>query len=175
MSRFFGKICQNGYVVRDIEAAMDHWTRVLGVGPFYYIERVEMQDFICRGVASEIEVSIALGNSEDLQIELIQQRNTAASMYREFLDAGREGLQHMAYWTKTYQADFDRLIALGYTVGQQGQIGGEKGRFCYFDTESHAGTVVELSDISGPKGEFFQHIRRVSENWDGSRPVRIAK
>jgi hypothetical protein len=36
MSRIFGKVCQNGYVVRDIEAAMAHWTQVLGVGPFYY-------------------------------------------------------------------------------------------------------------------------------------------
>jgi hypothetical protein len=35
MSRFFGKVCQNGYVVRDIEAALKHWTEVLGVGPFY--------------------------------------------------------------------------------------------------------------------------------------------
>ena len=40
MSRFFGKVCQNGYVVRDIEAALKHWTEVLGVGPFYYIDRV---------------------------------------------------------------------------------------------------------------------------------------
>jgi len=161
--------------VKDIEAAMDHWTRVLGVGPFYYIERVEMQAFTCRGEPSDIEVSIALGNSGDLQIELIQQRNDAPSMYLEFLGAGREGLQHIAYWTRDYQADYDRLIAQGYQVGQEGQIGGETGRFCYFDTQSHAGTVIELSDISGPKGEFFQHIRKVSDTWDGSRPIRLTK
>lgn len=33
MSRHFGKITQNGYVVRDIGAAMRHWSDVLGVGP----------------------------------------------------------------------------------------------------------------------------------------------
>ncbi len=32
MSRIFGKVCQNGYVVRDIAAALTHWTEVLGVG-----------------------------------------------------------------------------------------------------------------------------------------------
>jgi len=26
MSRFFGKVRQNGYVVRDIESALRHWT-----------------------------------------------------------------------------------------------------------------------------------------------------
>jgi len=31
------------------------------------------------------------GNSGDLQIELIQQRNDAPSMYKEFLDSGRRG------------------------------------------------------------------------------------
>ena len=32
MSRLFGGVIQNGYVVRDIEAAMRHWIDVLGVG-----------------------------------------------------------------------------------------------------------------------------------------------
>jgi len=49
-------------------------------------------------------MSIALGNTGDLQIELIQQRNDASSMYMDFLNAGREGLQHMSYWTSDYQA-----------------------------------------------------------------------
>ena len=39
MSRLFGAITQNGYVVRNIAAAMQHWIDVLGVGPWYYAER----------------------------------------------------------------------------------------------------------------------------------------
>jgi hypothetical protein len=42
----FGPIRQNGYVVRDIDAALRHWTEVLGVGPFYYFERVPSEDFL---------------------------------------------------------------------------------------------------------------------------------
>ena len=61
------------------------------------------------------------------------------------LDAGREGLQHVAYWTKDYQALYDHALSLGYTVGHEGQIGGEQGRFAYFDTQLHPGTVIELS------------------------------
>ncbi len=33
MSRFLGEIRQLGYVVHDIEAAMDYWSTTLGVGP----------------------------------------------------------------------------------------------------------------------------------------------
>jgi len=172
VSRIFGKVCQNGYVVRDIEAAMKHWTEVLGVGPFYYIERVKMDWFRYRGSPSDAEVSIALANTGDLQIELIQQRNDAPSMYRDFLNSGREGLQHMSYWTRNYQSDYDRFVALGFRIGQEGQIGGPDGRFVYFDTEAHPGTVIEVSDISGSKGAFFERIRQAADGWDGTRAIR---
>ena len=134
MSRLFGGIRQNGYVVRDIRTSLDHWVDVMGVGPWFYFDRVKVDWFRHRGVSSDIEMSIALANSGDLQIELIQQRNEAPSMYKEFLDAGREGLQHVAYWTRDYQALYDRVLARGYQIGHEGQIGGEQGRFAYFDT-----------------------------------------
>lgn len=172
MSRLFGPIRQNGYVVRDVRAAMDHWATVLGVGPWFYFERVTIDWFRHRGAPSDLAVSIALANSGDLQIELIQQRNDAPSMYREFLAAGREGLQHVAFWTTSYQADYDRARALGYAIGHEGQIGGAQGRFAYFDTELHPGTVVELSDVSGPKGRFFEMVRQAAIGWDGSDPIR---
>lgn len=175
MSRIFGKVCQNGYVVRDIEAAMRHWIEVLGVGPWFYIEDVKTDWFTYRGAPSEVKMSIALANSGDLQIELIQPRNDAPSMYRDFLAAGREGLQHMSYWTTDYQGLYDRALALGYRVGHEGQIGGDQGRFAYFDTEAHPGTVVEISDISGAKGKAFAHIRRAAEGWDGSEPIRFLR
>ncbi|MCF8470153.1 MAG: VOC family protein [Parvibaculum sp.] len=170
MSRIFGKVCQNGYVVRDIEAAMKHWTEVLGVGPFFYIKRVPVEGFRYRGAPSNVEMSIALANTGDLQIELIQQRNDAPSLYRDFLQAGNEGLQHMSYWTNEYQAEYDRLVGLGFKVGHEGTIAG--GGFAYFDTEFHPGTVMEISDTSGAKGEFFQHIRDEAAKWDGSDPIR---
>jgi hypothetical protein len=172
MSRVFGEVRQNGYVVRDIEAAMRHWTEVLGVGPFFYFERVPMQDFRYRGRPSEIEVSIALANSGALQIELIQQRNDAASSYRDFLGAGHEGLQHIAYWTERFDADTTRLAALGYEPVQSGWVGGPDGRFLYYATEAHPGTIVELSEVSGAKGQFFKHIAEAARLWDGSQPIR---
>ena len=109
MSRFFGEVRQLGYVVHDIEKEMKHWTEVLGVGPFYYAERVPVQNFHYQGKPSPIEVSVALANSGPLQIELIQQRNDAPSMYRDFLQAGRTGLQHLAYWTENFDQDLERL------------------------------------------------------------------
>lgn len=173
MSRIFGQINQNGYVVRDIEAAMSAWVSH-GVGPWFYIDKVETDWFRHRGADSPLEMSVALANSGDLQLELIQQRNDAPSLYREFLEAGREGYQHVSYWTREYQALYDKALGLGYAVGHEGCIGGEQGRFAYLenDATTATGTLIEISDVSGPKGMFFDHIREVAAAWDGSEPIR---
>ena len=172
MSRIFGEIRQNGYVVRDIEAAMRHWAEVLGVGPLFYFEHVPVQRPTYRGTPSSFDVSIALTNSGPLQIELIQQRNDAPSTYRDFLAAGREGLQHVAYWTTSFDADLARIRARGIEVAQSGQVGGPNGRFVYLATEAHPGTMVELSEVSGSKGRFFEHIAELARGWNGSDPIR---
>lgn len=171
MSRFFGEIRQAGYVVRDIEAAMDHWSRVLGVGPWFYNERVPIEDYRYRGEHYDVHNSVALANSGDLQVELIQTRNDAPSMYRDFLAAGHTGLQHNAYWTTSFDADLERLLKQGFKVAMSGNVG-KNGRFVYFDTEQHPGTVIELSEVAGPKGKLFDMIRAASLNWDGRDAVR---
>lgn len=173
MSRIFGRINQNGYVVRDVHSAMNAWIEH-GVGPWFYFERVETDYFRHRGADSPLEVSIALANSGDLQLELIQQRNDAPSLYREFLEAGREGYQHVSYWTTDYQKLYDRALSLGYVVGHEGCIGGEQGRFAYLEKDGTAAadTLIEISDVSGPKGMFFEHVREVAADWDGSDPIR---
>lgn len=171
MSRHFGQIRQNGYVVHDIEAAMQHWTEVLGVGPFFYIERVPVEDFRYHGKPSDVDVSIALSNSGPLQIELIQPRNDAPSLWGDFLAAGHEGLQHVAYWTDQMDAELTRIEERHIEIGQSGNIG-ENGRFVYLLTETHPGTVVEVSEVSGAKGRFFEHIAKVASEWDGTEPIR---
>jgi hypothetical protein len=151
---------------------MKYWTEVLGVGHFFYVEEVQVENFRYRGRPSNPQVSIALSNSGDLQIELIQQRNDAPSLYRDFIAAGQEGLQHLSYWTETFSADLDRALELGFRVGHSGEIGGSDGRFVYFETTSHPGTMIELSEVNGPKGNYFRHIAEVARNWDGSEPIR---
>ncbi|MFJ8108338.1 VOC family protein [Streptomyces sp. NPDC096132] len=168
MSRIFGPITQIGYVVRDIEASMAHWI-AHGVGPWFHLERCELDFFRYRGVDSPLEMSAAVANSGGIQIELIQQRNDAPSLYRDFLAAGHEGAQHIAYWAKDYQELYDRALSLGYTVAQEGSLGG--GRFAYLDTEKVPGTVIEISDIGGTKGELFAAVRDMAADWDGTHPI----
>ena len=171
MSRFLGEIRQLGYVVHDIEAAMDHWSRVLGVGPWFYNPKVPIVNYSYDGEAYAPHNSVALANSGFVQVELIQTRNDVPSMYRDFLRAGRTGLQHVAYWTQRFDEDLARLEAQGFRVKMSGEVG-ERGRFVYFDGEFPPGAVIELSEVQGPKGRMFDMIRDAARDWDGRDPVR---
>lgn len=171
MSRLFGEVRQIGYVVKDIEAAMHFWSETLGIGPWFYAPRIVDDYFEYKGKPSPLQRAVALANSGSVQMELLQQLNDAPSMYKDFLDAGHTGAQHFAYWTTSFDADMERLTARGLKVGMRGQVG-PGGRYVYFETEFHPGTVIELSEVSGPKGKLFETIRQAGQNWDGADPIR---
>ena len=172
MSRFLGEIRQVAYIVPDIEAAMKHWSEVLGVGPWFYNPRVPIRNYHYRGQQYEPHNSVALANAGSLQIELLQTRNDVPSMYRDFRLAGYQGVQHVAYWTENFDADLARAEAAGFKVCMGGEVG-ENGRFVYFeDTSGLPGTTIELSEVAGPKGRMFTMIREASQDWDGRDPVR---
>jgi hypothetical protein len=52
-----------------------------------------------------LEVSVALTNCGDMQLELIQQRCDTPSMFQDFLAAGHEGMQHFAVWPDDWYSD----------------------------------------------------------------------
>ncbi|MDG4718100.1 MULTISPECIES: VOC family protein [Thalassospira] len=171
MSRFLGEIRQLGYVVPDIEEAMEYWSTTMGVGPWYYNPRVPIEDYRYDGQSYDVHNSVALANSGYVQVELIQTRNDAPSMYRDFTQAGNVGLQHVAYWTENFDADLALMESKGFKVKMSGKVG-DNGRFVYFDKEMHPGTVIELSEVVGPKGRLFKSIYEASIDWDGSDPIR---
>lgn len=171
MSRLFGDLRQIGIVVRDIDAAMRHWIDVCGVGPWFYADRLALTEFSYRDRRhDDIHVSIALANSGDVQLELIQQRCDTPSMYRDFLAAGNEGMQHWSSWPKDYDALLQDALATGYTVGQQGNSA--RGRFVYLWNEGHPGTVIEIADMTPERAAIFDGIRKAAVGWTGDEPIR---
>jgi hypothetical protein len=172
MSRFFGGIRQNGYVVTDLDAAIRHWTTVVGVGPFYRLEHVPLDYFTYQGEPSAPDLNIALANLGDVQIELIQQLNDAPSPWRNFSLAKGAGLHHVSGWTQTYDADLKKLDELGLIPTCDGSIAGSA-RFAYFLANNVDGTAIEVGDLTSPEfQQLFEHIRHSAASWNGDDPVR---
>lgn len=173
MIRKLGNVRQIGYVVRDIEQAMQRWSQDLGVGPWFYKEDVGTTEFTYYGKPSKPpKLSIALANSGELQIELIEQRDDAPSLYLDSLQQSGECAQHVAYWTN---GQFDEhcqfLLDQGYVQGHAGRMG-VRGRFAYFVHPGFKSAMIEISELTGGKGEYFDEIRTASQTWDGSLPIR---
>lgn len=172
MSRLFGNCQQIGIVVRDIHAAMKHWVEVCGIGPWFYTDKLVVSDFSYRGQKqADLHLSVALANSGDVQFELIQQRCDTPSMYRDFLAAGHEGMQHWSSWPGDYDARLESALRAGYTVGQQGDS--PRGRFVYLWQEGHPGTVIEMAELTAGRARIFSGVREAARGWDGSDPVRL--
>ena len=91
-------------------------------------------------------------------------------MYRDFLAAGNEGMQHWSSWPENYDEIYQRALATGYTVGHEGDS--PRGRFVYFRNEGHPGTVIEMADATPTRMRIFDAIRVAAVGWDGSDPIR---
>lgn len=174
MSVLYGGIRQVGYVVKDIEQAMRMWSDTLGVGPWFYKEEVGTTEFRYYGVPSRLpKLSIALANSGDLQLELIQQRDDAPSLYLDTLARNGETAQHVAYWTLDRFDEFvGKLLAKGYVEGHAGRMGHNRGRFAYFVHPGLPSGMIELSEMTGGKAEYFEKVRQAAAGWDGADPIR---
>ncbi len=177
MSRRFGEIRQIAFVEPDIDAAMSYWSIVLGIGPFFVKRRITLTSFRYRGLDTESPtISIALAHSGRLQIELIQQHDDVPSIYRDFLDAGRTGLQHVSAWVTS--EEFDRLrnqlLKEGLLLAQEGTIAESGTRLAYYATEKgRNGIIYEVSDLMDPKHIGRVHrIEQAARAWDGTDPVR---
>jgi len=177
MSRLFGSIRQIAFVVRDLDQALQYWTCDLGVGPFFVLRSLSPEQYRYRGRPSPPPcVSIALANSGDVQVELIQQHDERPSAYRDFLATGREGLQHVSSWLSRadYDATMARMLGAGARVAHEGFVPGANVRFAYFATDVAAGGVMyEIADVMEPHAyPLMQMIAEAALEWDGRDPVR---
>ena len=172
MSRIFGPVYQNGYVVSDLDQAVDYWVNKLGIGPFFRIP-VAFDRYVHRGVASSPDLEVALANSGDLQIELIVQRNDAPSAYVEFLAQHGPGLQHLSGWTEMFDEDVARFAALGAQVVTDAAITGA-GRVVFYDTDIPGATGGQMEMLERtPLAKFvMETVRDAAIGWDGRDPVR---
>jgi catechol 2,3-dioxygenase-like lactoylglutathione lyase family enzyme len=172
MSRIFGPIRQTAYLVDDIERAMGYWSGMLGIGPFFYLKAHQAPGALYRGAPTDMCISLAFAQSGSLQIELVQQLNEAPSLFKEFSDAGKRGLHHLAFWTHQFDRDLDIYRKEGFEIVQVGGMAGSNKRNAFIERAGATDIAIEISEISGSKGEFFKQIAAAAEDWDGSSPVR---
>lgn len=175
MSRpFLEPVSQLGFVVPDLDAAVAHWAS-LGVGPFFLLEHITFERCQFRGKPVTLDMSVAVGQWGEVQVELVRQHCQTPSIYTTFDGSKRGGLQHMGVMTDSVVESVAQLTARGVTPIQEGETANGI-RFAYVDTDerpgAHPGGMIELIERGPAIDSFFSLVRKTAINWDGRNPLR---
>jgi len=170
----FGPVMQLGFVVPDIEAAARHWGS-LGAGPFFLLEHLSYAECSFLGEPLHMDMSVAVGQWGEVQVELIQQHDDVPSIYTSFDGSRSGGLQHVGVMTDSVSEHLARLEPHGIRPVQQGSTANGI-RFAYVNTDrlpgAHPGGMIELIERGSAIEGFFALVKRASVGWDGLGPVR---
>jgi hypothetical protein len=165
------RFMQMCWVVPDIQLAMARWSAIAGVGPFFLFEGVVHDNPLYRGAPTVCpDITAAIAQAGDVQIELVQQNDDRPSIWRDVVPDGHSGFHHMALYCTDYEADLAHYTDAGLEVAFSGLMMGAP--VCWIDTVATLGYMVELITANPVADAVFGQIRSAGENWDGTRPVR---
>jgi hypothetical protein len=166
MSKLFGPFVQQGYIVSDVDAAMQHWI-ARGVGPFYIEKHISLPCQI-NGVKAEVDISAAFAYSGDQQIQVIVKHSDVPTIYKQYLDKRPEGgLQHLAVWCDDIEKKLAEICD-DWVVQQRYGDG-----HTYLDNKKSTGTMIQLMAHGEAIDFMFEFIREGADTWDVvTDPVR---
>jgi methylmalonyl-CoA/ethylmalonyl-CoA epimerase len=134
------KIEQLSFVYKDITKQAKIMEELYGIPKFAVMTDMS-HPCTFRGKDVEVILDFAFSRLFNVQIEL-QQWKSGDSVFKEFLDQGKEGLHSVGLYVDDLQLHIDELKKKGIEVIQTGQIG--KQWFAYFDTVDTFGILLEF-------------------------------
>lgn len=160
------EISQAGFVVDDLDAAVERWFK-RGAGPFRAFRNLDVP-LVYRQQPMTLKLSLALGYCDGVQIELIQQLDDQASVFRDRFPDGwpEEGFHHFGMIAGDYDRFVKKHLDEGHALAMEGTFSGY--RFCYIDTRDKLGFMLEAFEHTPSLLEFFGEIRALENGWDGT-------
>jgi hypothetical protein len=167
--RPYGPINQNAFVVPDIDAAIDRWTRIRKVGPFFKFPPIVFEEADYRGRPQVPDFEAAIAYSGELMIELI--KPNGPSIFKEYLDAGHQGVHHFCAFTDDFEAASSAIEREGGKRLQGGRFA-DGSCLAYFDLGDPAPSILEIAYLMPPVLALFDAIKAAAASWNGhSRTV----
>ncbi len=165
-----GPVMQLAFVPSDFDAAVRHWTQTMGVGPFFMMENIHLEDMRYLGEPTDAVFSLALAYWGDMQIELIRPENDAPSIYSgEY--CVRDGLHHTCLLLDDIADAYAACKRYGAKILVEGKVLPE-GAVIYADPGTGPGHIVEMLQLQPGTLELFGMIKQAGIGWDGRDPLR---
>ncbi len=167
-----GAVMQIAYVPADFDAALRFWIDIMGVGPFFVREHVQLEKVLYREEVSCPDFDMALAYWGNIQIELVRQHNDAPSIYADWRASGLYGVQHLCVMVED-MVQTRRMVALqGATIVQEVFMPADAGEAIYVDFGGGPGTMIEYLCLAPSRIAGFDAMRAAASQWDGKDPVR---
>ena len=165
-------LVQAAWYVRDLDAALAIWIE-RGAGPFR-VARHMVIDTEYRGQPSQLELSVAWGQFDGMQVECVQQHNDAASAFKDSYPDGPPpgigGIHHFGMINHDYDKAFAGCLSQGFQPATSGDFNGT--RFAHVDTREAYGFMTELTEGTDAILTFYRDVEESARDWDGKDPIR---
>lgn len=137
------KIDQLSYVYKDVKKQAQIMEELYGIPKFAQMEDITHQGATYRGKEVTIVIDYAFSRLLNVQIEL-QQWKSGDSLFKDFIDQGKEGLHSIGVYVEDLEAYIDQFKKRGIEVLQTGQV--SKFKFAYLNTEKTFGFLLEVGE-----------------------------
>jgi hypothetical protein len=166
-----GKITQVAFMTRDIHGSIDHFSKHLGIGPWFVIEGGTFAECRYRGSPSAPRLTTAFANARGMEFELMQLDNDEPCMWRDALQGpfARESFHHWCLWPDDYDATLAAALDQGYQVYQDGAT--TRGRFIYLDHPGQSDDILEITERTPERRAFQERVTEAGHGWDGVTAV----
>jgi len=144
-----------GVMVRDIESAVAHYSRLFGIeppaihkpDPERAVEHTKAGYTWYRGQFVPGRVKIANLQMGPVTLELLETLDEPGP-WNEFVQAHGQGIFFITFTVPGFERHINLLEAIGMPLTHKGEYG--SGRYAYFYTESQLGLVLGLQEIGPP-------------------------
>ncbi len=163
-----GTIVQAGFVVNDLDKAVERWFG-RGAGPFRAFRDIEIPLFY-RQRESNLRLNLALGQCDGVQVELIQPLGNSSSLFAECYPGGypEEAFHHFGMIADDYDLFVAKHAEEDRPLVMNGEFSGY--RFGFVDTRDRLGFMLEAFERTPSLLEFFGEIENLAQEWDGKSP-----
>ena len=142
----------------------------MNIGPFFKLEHLNLKDVYYMDKPTELDFSVAIAYTGNMQIELVNQHCDTPSIYNEYVNNEKGSLHHLCTLTNDIENDIRILESQGY-INLQGGKTQDDGKFAYLDTKEKEGPMLEIAQLSEAGLGFFDVMHEASKNWDKKTPI----
>lgn len=155
---------QVAYVIPNMAKAQEWFKQVFGVKHFGTLEAemggTPQAPFFYRGKPAHASITLALGDMNGTEIELIEPRSSD-SLWAEHLKTAGPGLHHICFMVPEFAPAMKLFAANGFEPVIQGsnKNGGLHVEFAYFDCRTQGASYVELIWANDVGRAFMRDLR----------------